>query len=178
MLYWMDKKRQEMRRGMKRGKYYVGCAVLCIAFLLLPFLWGKTTLKVQARNGEAKVLTPEAPGTQTCACGTATLDFSNASAGYVMLKYSGSNPKVRFRITTPAGVNYTYLVTGYGSYMAYPLSGGDGNYTFTVYEAVSAQDNLYSTALSKSVPVTITNGFSPFLYPNYYVNFNASRRPG
>lgn len=163
-----------MIREIKHEKLNEGCLSACAAFLILSLLWGGISLKVQARDGAANVLVPTAPGTQTCTSGTATLDFSNVSSGYVMLNYSGNNAKVRFRITTPAGVNYTYLVTAYGSYMAYPLSGGDGNYTFTVYESVSVQDNLYSTALSKSMPVTIANSFSPFLYPNYYVNFNAS----
>lgn len=158
----------------RQGKSHIRGAVLWAACLLVLLLWGVGPLKAEARDGTPKVLVPMASGTQTCSSGTATLDFSNASEGYVMLNYSGSNPKVRFRITTPAGVNYTYYVKGYGSYMAYPLSGGDGTYTFTVYESVSAQDNLYSTALSKSVQVAVANGLSPFLYPNFNVNFNAS----
>lgn len=146
--------------------------MVCSLFLFLPLLWGRDTLKADARDAAAKVLMPTAPGTQTCVSGAAILDFSNVSSGYVMLKYIGDNPKVRFRVTTPAGVNYTYYVTNYGSFMAYPLSCGDGSYAFAVYEAVSAQDNLYSKTLSKSISVTITNEFSPFLYPNYYVNFH------
>lgn len=165
---------KDKMREITYKKVYLQCLAVCAVFLMLWLLWGAGPLKVQARDNTAKVLEPTAPGTQTCASGAAVLDFSNASSGYVMLNYGGANPKVRFRITTPAGVSYTYHVTAYGSYMAYPLSGGDGNYTFTVYESVSAQDNLYSTALSKNVPVTIENGFSPFLYPNCYVNFNAS----
>lgn len=165
-----------MTEREKRGNagHYFKCRAAYLLFLFLFLLWGSDTLKVQARDAAAKVLTPAASGNQTCVSDAAALDFSNASSGYVMLKYSGNNPKVRFRITTPAGVNYTYFVTDYGNYMVYPLSGGDGSYTFTVYEAVSAQDNLYTPALSKSVSVKITNSFLPFLYPNCYVNFNSS----
>lgn len=155
-------------------KHGFRCVVLCAVFLMICGLFEVCTVKVNAREAAAKVLTPGAPGTQTFSSGSATLDISNTSQGYVMLKYSGSNPKVRFRITTPTGVNYTYLVTEYGNYAVYPLTGGDGSYTFTVYEAVSAQDNLYSTALSEKASVAIANGFSPFLYPNCYVNFSAS----
>lgn len=155
-------------------KHCLRCVVLCAVFLMICGLFEVCTVKANAREAAAKVLTPSAPGTQTFSSGSATLDISNTSQGYVMLKYSGSNPKVRFRITTPAGVNYTYLVTEYGNYAVYPLSGGDGSYTFTLYEAVSAQDNLYSTALSEKASVAIANGFSPFLYPNCYVNFSAS----
>lgn len=158
----------------KNKKHYLRAAAWCMAFLMMSELWGAGMAKVDARDASAKVMAPSAPGTQAFSCGSATLDVSNASQGYVMLNYSGGNSKVKFRITTPGGVNYTYLVSTYGSYVAYPLSGGSGNYTFAVYEAASAQDNLYSVVLSQSVPVTVSNSFGPYLYPNYYVNFSAS----
>lgn len=147
--------------------------VLCAVVLTIFGLYGGA-LKVSARDASAKVLMPSAPGTQAFSAGSATLDISNASEGYVMLNYSGNNPKVKFRITTPEGTNYTYLVSEYNKYVAYPLSGGNGNYTFAVYEVASEKDNLYAAVLSRSAAITVTNGMSPFLYPNYYVNFNAS----
>lgn len=154
------------RKGRLRNALI--CAVLLSAFSLYG-----GTLKVSARDAAAKVLTPSAPGVQAFSAGSAVLDISNVSEGYVMLKYSGKNPKVKFRVATPAGTNYTYLVARNEAYTAYPLSGGDGRYTFTVYEAVSEKDNLYAAILSQSASVTVSNGFSPFLYPNYYVAFNA-----
>lgn len=158
----------------RNRKRYLRAAAVCAAFLMAGELWGAGMAKVDARDASAKVMAPSASGTQTFSGGSATLDVSNASQGYVMLNYSGGNSKVKFRITTPGGVNYTYLVSTYGSYVSYPLSGGSGNYTFAVYEATSAKDNLYSVVLSQSVPVTVANSFGPYLYPNYYVNFNAS----
>lgn len=157
----------------KVKKHGMRFAVLCAGFLMTSVIWGSNTAGAEARDAAAKVLAPSAPGKQVYSSGSAVLDISNASLGYVMLNYTGSNPKVKFRITTPGGVTYTYLVTEYGNYTSYPLSGGNGNYTFTVYEAVSAQDNLYSAAFSQSAQVTIANSFSPFLYPNYYVSFHA-----
>lgn len=154
-------------------KHCVRTAVLCAGFLTALGIWGSSAARVQARDAAAKVLAPAASGEQVYSSGGAVLDISNASQGYVMLNYNGSSPKVKFRITAPGGATYTYLVTGYGNYTAYPLSGGNGNYTFAVYEVISAGDNLYSTALSQSASVTIADGFSPFLYPNYYVSFNA-----
>ena len=147
--------------------------VLCAVVLTMFGLYGGV-LKVSARDASAKVLTPSAPGTQAFSAGSATLDISNASEGYVMLNYSGNNPKVKFRITTPAGTNYTYIVSEYNKYTAYPLSDGNGNYTFAVYEVASEKDNLYAAVLSQSAAVTVANGMSPFLYPNYYVDFDAS----
>ena len=156
---------------MKSRTYCFRCVVICAVILFTGGLWGADIVKLQARDAVAKVLVPSAPGEQSFTSGAATLESSNSSLGYVMLNYNGKNPRVRFRVTTPAGINYTYFVTGYGRYVAYPLSGGSGDYKFVVYEAVPGQDNLYSTALSQSVSVTVADEFSPFLYPNYYVNF-------
>ena len=103
-----------------------------------------------------------------------SLDVSNTSEGYVMLNYNGSNPKVKFQITTPEDVTYTYQVTGYGDYQVYPLSGGSGNYSFTVYEVASEEENLYAVAMAQEESVSITDELRLFLYPNYYVDFNAS----
>ena len=35
-------------------------------------------------------------------------------------------------------------------------------------------DDQYSTTFNQALPVKITNEFGPFLYPNQYVDFNAS----
>ena len=156
------------------GKRCARYVMLFAAFWVILCLFWFFLIKAEARNAAAKVLTPSAPGLQKYASGAVTLDVSNVSQGYVMLNYAGSNPKVKFRMTMPTGESYTYLVTGYGNYMAYPLTGGNGNYTFAIYESVSMKDNMYSTAFSKSMPVTIENTFLPFLYPNYYVSFQAS----
>lgn len=75
--------------------------------------------KVSAKG--KRVLVPTASGVEVYRSGSAVLDTSNKAEGYVMLNYSGANPKVKFQIKTPAGVTYTYLVTNYGTYQAYPL---------------------------------------------------------
>ena len=60
-----------------------------------------------SRPWEAKVLMPEAPGVEVYESDEISLDVSNTSEGYVMLNYNGSNPKVKFQITTPEDVTYT-----------------------------------------------------------------------
>ena len=98
----------------------------------------------------------------------AAIDASNASEGYIMVNYKGTNPKVKLQITGANGVTYTYNL--HGGYETFPLSSGDGSYKVAVYENVTG--NQYSTALSQTIKVTITNVFGPNLYPNQYVNFN------
>ena len=54
----------------------------------------------------------------------------------------------------------------------YSLSGGNGTYQYVLLESVSVENNQYAVVFSKQQDVTISNEFSPFLYPNYYVNFS------
>lgn len=87
-----------------------------------------------------------------------------------MVNYKGTNPKVKLQITGSNAVTYTYNL--HGGYETFPLSSGDGSYKIAIYENVTG--NQYSTALSQTIKVTITNVFGPNLYPNQYVNFNSA----
>lgn len=91
-----------------------------------------------------------------------------------MASYTGTNEKVKLRITGPDEVTYTYNLHG-SDYEVFPLTAGDGDYTIGVYENIS--DSKYSLAISAEINVTLTNAFGPYLYPNQYVNFNASSLP-
>lgn len=115
-------------------------------------------------------LTPKASNTIVYQNALALIDASNTSEGYVMVNYKGTNPKVKLQITGPTNITYTYNL--HGGYETFPLSSGNGSYTLVVYENVTG--NQYSTALSQTISVVIQNTFGPFLYPNQYVNFNAS----
>jgi hypothetical protein len=117
------------------------------------------------------VLKPVASGTQTQSSGQATIDYSNAKDGYVMVKAS-SGKKLMVRVFGPSyAVNetkYTYTLPS-GEWTTFPLSDGNGDYKVTVYENVSGTS--YSTMLSASFSVTLTDEFAPFLRPNQYVNY-------
>ena len=125
------------------------------------------------RNSTPKVLTPEASGQQVESCDVASIDYSNDSEGYVMVTYTGSNPKVKLQITGPDGITYTYNL--HGDYEVFPLTSGSGTYNISVFENLSGTQ--YSTAMSINIDVSITNEFGPYLYPNQYVNFNTSSLP-
>lgn len=134
----------------------------------------ETQPKEGSRPWEAKVLVPEASGSEVYGEGEILLDASNASEGYVMLNYSGSNEKVKLQIVTPEDVTYTYAVSDYGSYQTYPLSGGSGTYGFTVYEAADVENNLYAVVMTQEISVDVSDEFAMFLYPNCYVDFDAA----
>lgn len=125
------------------------------------------------RDTASQVLVPEATGTAASSNDVAAFDYSNASQGYVMVNYSGTNEKVKFQLKTPDGTEYTYLVTDLGQYEVYPLSGGDGHYTAYILESVAGEKDMYSIAFTQEFDVTLANEFLPYLYPNHYVSFRA-----
>ena len=124
-----------------------------------------------SRDNTPVVLVPVASGVTVHSCDVAVIDTSNAAEGYIMASYTGDVSKVKLQIKGPDGVKYTYNLHG-SDYEVFPLTAGDGTYSIGVYENISG--TKYSTALSVSIDVTITNTFGPYLYPNQYVNFNAS----
>lgn len=121
------------------------------------------------RDNTPEVLVPKASGTDIRQCDVATIDVSNASDGYIMVNYTGDNPKVKLQVCGPDAVTYTYNL--HGSFEVFPLTAGSGDYTIGVYENIS--DNQYATALSEQIPITIKNEFGPYLFPNQYINFTA-----
>lgn len=129
-------------------------------------------LYVPETNGEGyNISDPQAPGTLTKSNDKAILDYSNTADGYVMIKYTGSNSKVKVIIEGPSG-KYTYNMRLDGAYDVFPLSGGDGTYKIGVYENKSGTS--YTTAFSHSVSVSLKDEFGPFLRSNKYVNYSSS----
>lgn len=126
------------------------------------------------RDNTSYVLVPEATGTTVHSSDTVILDVSNSAEGYIMAEYNGTNEKVKLQIKGPDAITYTYNLHGNG-YEVFPLTAGDGAYTVGVYENISG--TKYSLALSADINVTLTNTFGPYLYPNQYVNFEATSLP-
>ena len=63
------------------------------------------------RDATPQVLTAQASGEVTYGSDLVTLDASHTSDGYVMLRYSGNNEKVKVQVTLPDSTEYTYPVT-------------------------------------------------------------------
>lgn len=118
------------------------------------------------------VRTPIASGASTYKNEKVILDASNLSEGYIMVKYTGSNPKIKVQISKSGSETYTYDLNTSGSYEVFPLSEGSGTYSVKVFENI--QGTQYSQAFSQDISASISNQFGPFLYPNQYVNFNGA----
>ena len=81
--------------------------------------------------------------------------------------------QIQLQLTGTDGITYTYSL--YKDYSTFPLTSGDGTYQVGVYENVS--DDRYTTLLSETFSVTLTDPLKPYLYPNQYVNFTADFLP-
>ena len=126
------------------------------------------------RDSTPKVLTPSADGVTVYQNDFASIDASNTSQGYVMVKYNGANEKVKLQITCPDQSCYTYLISDRGAYDTFPLTAGNGSYTLQVLENVAG--DTYTVSLPHSINVSIEDEFLPFLYPNQYVNFHTDSK--
>lgn len=126
------------------------------------------------RDSTPKVLTPSADGVTVYQNDFASIDASNTSQGHVMVKYNGTNEKVKLRITCPDQSCYTYLISDRGAYDTFPLTAGNGSYALQVLENVAG--DTYTVSLAQSINVNIEDEFLPFLYPNQYVNFHTDSK--
>ena len=124
-----------------------------------------------SRDNTPVILVPEAPGIEVYGNDMISIDASNAGEGYICVTYFGSSPKVKLQITCPNTTTYTYNLTD-NNMQVFPLTSESGTYTIGAFENISGSE--YSTCFRGDIPVTITNEFGPYLYPNQYVNFNAN----
>ncbi len=114
------------------------------------------------------ILESTAPGTEEERCGSAVIDFSNHSQGYVMAQYFGTtDARLKLRVTGPT-TTYTYNLPK-GEWTVFPLSDGNGSYQVTIYENISG--NRYACLMAASFEVSLEDEFAPFLRPNQYVNY-------
>lgn len=110
-----------------------------------------------------------ADGTETYGNDSVTIDTSHKEEGYIMVSYTGASPKVKFQLTGPNEVTYTYNL--HSGYETFPLTAGSGNYNMGVFENI--EGTTYSTLFTQSMEVSLTDELKPFLYANQYVDFSA-----
>ena len=114
---------------------------------------------------------PTAPGRTTVGNSKAVIDYSNMRDGYIMAKFHMDTGKdVRALVITPDGTRYQYRLIPGDDYSVFPLSGGDGEYTFSLWEHV--EDSKYAQVVTVTVEVELDDEFAPFLRPNQFVNFD------
>lgn len=125
-------------------------------------------LSFSSINAHAKIRLPEPSGTNVAENDKAIIDYSNSDQGYVMVKYKGSNSKVKVQVIGKETYNYDVI----DEWDAFPLTDGDRTYTIRVMENVAG--NRYSMALNTDVHVSLSDPLLPFLYSHQRVNFDSA----
>lgn len=135
--------------------------------LALAFTIGVLT---PVTTAQAAVLrTPSADGSVTYGNGSAVIDASHTSDGYVMIKYTGGAKRIKVRITK--NTQYTYDLNASGVYETFPLAEGSGSYTIAIFEQV--EGTMYAQLVNQTIQVNLANDNIPFLYPNQFCSYSA-----
>lgn len=108
----------------------------------------------------------QAPGTKTLSSGPVIADISNSEKGYIMVRHSGSNKKLKARVTY-GGNEYTYDLRNDGEYETFPLQFGAGKYQLEVFE--NSKGTSYARVFNKNFSTDMPDPNAPFLSPNQYV---------
>ncbi|MDO4544623.1 MAG: transglutaminase-like domain-containing protein [Bacillota bacterium] len=152
----------------ERPAVLMSLTVLLLGLLLLVGCGGSGGGDAPVTEGD--FLLPSAPGETVLGNDYASMDASNLDAGYICIKYLGSNEKVKLQIKN-GSETYTYDLKKSDDYLVFPFTCGSGTYSVEVYENVSG--NQYAQVCGETVTVSLADENEPFLYPNYYVNYGS-----
>ena len=114
-----------------------------------------------------------APGYTVYSGNGCYLDASNASDGYVMVKYTGSATK-RIKVQVIADATYNYDLNLSGRFEAFPLQMGSGSYRIRFMQNTTGSS--YRELYSSTIEVSLSNANTPYLYPNQQVNYNKNSK--
>lgn len=141
------------------------CAVLAIVLVL------GVSLPLLAQAGVIPHKETVQSGVTVYKNSKATVDASNLALGFVSVSYTGGKDvRIKVQVTKTGGTTYTYDLNNKGTAETFPLTEGDGSYTVKVFE--NTRGTKYTQAYSCPLELKLTSPFSPFLYPNQYVNFS------
>ncbi len=125
-------------------------------------------------NASTVIESTAAGGSHVEKSGSAVIDYSNTSSGYVNVKYTeNTNKTIKVQVLGPGGNTFTYTLYN-TSYEVMPLTDGNGTYKVSVLKNISG--NSYAVAGSASFKVSLSDQFQPYIRPNQYVNYGASTK--
>lgn len=98
------------------------------------------------------------------------IDYSNADQGYIMVQYLGSHTgQIKFQITGPDGLTYTFNLSAGQDFQTLPLTGGSGSYTLNTFE--QSEGTSYYTVDSTTINASLIDTMTTYLYPNQFVYY-------
>lgn len=115
----------------------------------------------------------EASGSNVIRDGDISIDISNASNGYVMVKHKGSSQRLKVRVFF-GDEQQTYELNGKGQYEAFPLIKGSGTYKVATFQHI--KESQYTQISAKSFSALLGNERAAFLCPNQNVWYTPEMR--
>lgn len=141
----------------KRRTYRKVFVISCVVFLLLILV---CTLAATITKYVSS------PGDRISKNSGVTVDYSNASNGYIAVKHSSSSRKTKLQISSGRDKD-NYDLACDDTYYYFPLKNGNGTYTIATYGQVSG--TKYAQEYSKDISVKMEDPLSCYLYPNQRV---------
>ncbi len=134
----------------------------------------KQSTKTGTRDNTPHIQLPSADGTTVYGDDSISIDASHLEDGYIMISCSEGESRIKAQITGPDAITYTYDMEPGTGYDTFPLSAGNGAYRVQVFENIVG--DKYAVLFSQDLDVTLKSEFTPFLYPNQFVNYNTDTK--
>jgi len=163
--YRVNQKDSNMRSIMK----------VAILLLIITLIAGCSEINTTSPADESistfEIPVPTAPGINVEENDRASVDYSNAQDGYVIIEFIDSTDKpLKVLLTAPHGEEYHYSLSGSGRKEIIPLTEGDGEYEIGIYEHIGGSD--YKGVLKVAIDVKLRDELMPFIHPNQFVNYS------
>jgi len=103
----------------------------------------------------------------------ASVDCSNLSEGYIIVKYggSGSGGRLKAQVIKSGGATYNFDIVPNENEIL-PLTQGSGSYTVNVVEGIGGTN--YAVMFSCTITAELRDDLLPYLYSNQFVDFDSA----
>ena len=128
----------------------------------------KDETKINIDTKKVQINTPKASGTVVYGENGITVDASHASEGYLMIRHTDSQKRIKVRILK-GDKTYTYDLNNQGEYEVYPLQMGSGTYQIRIMENV--EGTSYGLIYQTTIDAAMKDEKRVFQYPNQYAWF-------
>ncbi len=119
------------------------------------------------------MLLPEASGKSVKEKNNGSIDYSNIKDGYVMAQFTAATEKrLKVQIVGPT-TTYSYNLKPQ-EWATFPLSDGNGEYKVSIFK--NAEGSKYSSVVSVTFTLELTDEFAPFLRPNQFVDYEHAEK--
>lgn len=157
---------------MNKIGYIVKLVIICAMFLIVGCGTKEETVENPTSRSYTfeEILWPSADGINVQSDDCISVDYSNSSQGYFMMKSLNENhAHIKLQVICN-NETYTYDLNKELEYEVYPFNMGDGTYTIRVLEQV--EDTQYVLRFALDIEVQLEDEFTPYLYPSQIVDYD------